>query len=259
MRGAVSLTVFWPCVTISKSRGWHNRKGCSIMKYVLSVILVASFFVCGFGGPTPDAQENNAQAPGTLLIDNFESGNLVNPEWWKFDNVALTVVDNSAYQVGDEIALKEIAKYSLNIKGKAANWYAGGCGTYLAKPKTDYSQFGVLQLDIYGNGPGSGTLQIELYDDDNANWQVEQDPKKNYVPIYDDKFQYQVTVNWKGWKRVAIPFADFEDVNPGVGDDIWNPDQKGGSGGLLQIQLIALGPKKTGDINYNLDNIMLVK
>jgi hypothetical protein len=193
------------------------------------------------------------------LIDNFERGSLTDPDWWKFDKVILTVVDNSAYQTGDEGSLRSIGKYSLNVKGKAANWYAGGCGIYIAKPKTDLSKYTKVQLDVYGNGPGSGTLQVELYDDDNGNWQVEQDPKKNYIPLNDDKFQYQLSVNWKGWKRIVIPITDFEDVNPEVGDDIWNPEQKGGSGGLLQVQLIAIGPNKSGNIDYNVDNVMLTK
>ena len=234
---------------------------------LLVVILGLSFALCGFGGSAPETPSDNnndvsttGPAGDTFLIDNFEnSKNLTNPEWWKFDKVTLTVVDNSGYRNGDDECLKSIGNYSLNIKGTAANWYAGGLGTYMAKPKTNLSQYTKVQVDVYGNGPGSGTLQLELYDDDNGNWQVEQDPKKNYVPVADDKLMYQLSVTWKGWKRVVIPIADFEDINPSVGDDVWNPEQKGGSGGLLQIQIIAIGPSKSGKINYNVDNIMLTK
>jgi len=231
------------------------------MKKTFILLLCTSFLLCGFGGPAPEApKEATAGGTGdTLLVDDFERGNLTEPDWWKFDKVSFTVVGNSSYQTGDEISLKAIGKYSLNIKGKATNWYAGGGGIYIAKPKTDLSKYANVQIDVYGNGPGSGTLQIELYDDDNGNWQVEQDPKKNYVPLNDDKLQYQLSVNWKGWKRVVIPITDFEDINPEVGDDIWNPEQKGGSGGLLQVQIIAIGPTKSGDINYNIDNIILAK
>lgn len=228
------------------------------MKRMLVPFIVVSFLACGFGGPAPEAPPA-APSEGVYLIDDFENGNFTDPEWWKFDNVTLSVVDNSSAQGGDPEVAGEVGRYSLKIKGRASNWYAGGCGTYFAKPKTNYSVYNAFQIDVYGNGPGSGTLQIELYDDDNANWQVEQDPKKNYMPTYDDKLQCQIVINWKGWKRLTLPIADFDDVNPEVGDDIWNPGQKGGSGGFLQIQLIALGPKKTGDINYNIDNVVLVR
>jgi hypothetical protein len=229
------------------------------MKKALVLVLVLSFALCGFGGPAPESPRDDGTSGDVYPVDNFDDGNYTDPEWWKFDNVTLTTVKNSSYQTGEEQVVKEIGAYSLNIKGKAADWYAGGCGIYIAKPKTNYSAFSAIQLDVFGNGPGSGTLQVEIYDDDNGNWQAEQDPKKQYKPMYDDKLQYQISVNWKGWKRVIIPIADFEDVNPGIGDDVWNPEQKGGSGGFLQIQIIAIGPNKTGNINYNIDNIMLVK
>ncbi|MGB9613172.1 MAG: hypothetical protein ACPL4K_03235, partial [Candidatus Margulisiibacteriota bacterium] len=147
--------------------------------------------------------------------------------------------------------------YSLGLSGMAKNWYAGGCGTYLAKERQDLSKYTNLRLDIYGNGPGSGTLKIELFDDDNNNWQVEQDPAKNYAPIYDDKFTYEIRVDWTGWKRVSIPIADFADENPLIGDDVWNPFQTGGSGGLLQMQFICLASSDKGKVNYQVDNVML--
>jgi len=225
------------------------------MKKALVPILLLSFLLCGFGGPAPDSPSSSAPE-GAYLIDDFENGNYTSPEWWKFDNVTLTADNNSGLTGGEDL---DAGTYSLNIKGKASNWYAGGCGTYIAREKVNYPAFEAFQIDIYGNGPGSGTLQIEIYDDDNGNWQMEQDPNKDYKPIYDDKLQYQVRVDWKGWRRLVLPIVDFTDVNPEVGDDVWNPDQNGGSGGFLQIQLIALGPKKTGDINFNIDNLMLVE
>ena len=229
------------------------------MKYFLSALLVMSFLFCGFGGPAPETPTNSGSAtPNSFLIDDFERGSLTNPDWWKFDSVVLTVVDNSSYQTGEENVLKEIGRYSLNMKGKCTNWYVGGCGIYIAKPKTDYSRYGAFVIDVWGNGPGSGTIQIELYDDDNGNWQVEQDPKKGFANIYDDKFVYNQMVDWRGWKRVSIPISDFVDENPGVGDDIWNPDQNGGSGGLIQMQMIFIGPKKSGNVRVNIDNVSLV-
>ena len=143
------------------------------------------------------------------------------------------------------------------LKGNATRWYAGGCGTYFAAESQNLAKYGYFQIDIYGNGPGSGTLKIELFDDDNGNWQIEQDPAKGYLPLYDDKYVYDINVDWVGWKKISIPLEDFVDDNPGVGDDVWNPEQSGASGGLLQLQFICLAGKSEGGIHLNLDNVAL--
>jgi len=229
-------------------------------KYLLVLLSVTCMIslglpVYGFGGPAPAGGGNS----NIYMIDDFEDGDCTsNPEWWKFDNVAPKVVGNADYQTGDPVCLGAIKKYSLNITGTCTDWYCGGIGTYIARKGVDLSKYNAFQMDVYGNGPGSGTVKIELYDDDNGNWQIEPDPKKAYAPLYDDLFAYNLVVDWRGWKRVAIPVADFTDQNPGVGDDIWNPNQEGGTGGLLQTQMIFIGPKKSSSVKFNIDNVSLV-
>ncbi len=235
---------------------------------LLVCLLVSASIVLAMGETAP---KENAPQPvqeklpvvaivlgDSFLIDDFESGSLKSPrDWWTFDiqEAKIDANDNLALR-GGEIA-KEVGKYSMLLKGVAKNWYAGGCGTYLAKEGQNLGKFDTFRVDIYGNGPGSGTMKAEFYDDDNENWQVEQNKAKNYVPMYDDKFIYEIVVDWKGWKRISVPLADFVDDNPGVGDDIWNPQQKGNSGGLLQLQIICLATKDTGGINFNADNFKL--
>lgn len=209
------------------------------------------------GGPAPRKPETGPTllAEKVFLIDNFESGSIKSPrDWWTFDIEKAEAASNKDLTAGEKL---DVGNYSLLLSGPAKNWYAGGVGTYLAKENQDLSKYSSFSMDVYGNGPGSGTLKIELYDDDNKNWQVEQDPAKAYAPIYDDKFVYEVRVDWNGWKRVSIPIADFTDDNPMVGDDIWNPQQIGGSGGLLQVQLICIAGTDQGRVNYNVDNVML--
>jgi hypothetical protein len=220
-------------------------------------------FACGFGGPAPTASSsssgsNSATAGDIYMIDNFADGDYTtNPSWWKFDNITATVADNSQYQDGDPAAVAAAGKTSLNITGNASDWYAGGMGTYIAKKNNNLGKYTAVQMDVYGNGPGSGTIKIELVDDDKGNWQVEQDAKG--VPLYDDKFVYNINVDWKGWKVVAIPFTDFTLENPGKGDGILEVGQDSGKGGLLQMQMIFIASQKTGSLNYNLTNISLVK
>ncbi|MEE8638303.1 MAG: hypothetical protein V3T21_04565, partial [Candidatus Margulisiibacteriota bacterium] len=222
------------------------RKVALFMCLCVFVVLVFSSAAFAFGEPAPEKKP--AAAPeGVYVIDDFESGSIRSPrEWWTFDIQTAKTVSNQALTAGDKEVAAEVGNYSLQLKGDAANWYVGGCGTYIAKEKQDLSGYNSIQLDIYGNGPGSGTLKIELFDDDNRNWQVEQDSAKAYAPIYDDKLVYDIRVDWKGWRRELIPFDDFVDDNPRVGDDVWNPQQEGGSGGFLQIQFICIAAKSDG-------------
>lgn len=214
-------------------------------------------------GPSP-AKPEAASSSGTamagkiFLVDDFESGSLRSPrEWWTFDIAKSEIASNKSLTVGEADVVSSVGNYSLLLQGPAKNWYAGGCGTYIAKERQELSKYNTFQMDVWGNGAGSGTLKIELYDDDNANWQCEQDPKNSYLPVYDDKWVYDVKVDWQGWKRISIPFSDFVDDNPNVGDDVWNPQQSGGSGGLLQLQFVCLGSSDKGNINFSVDNIVL--
>ena len=214
-------------------------------------------FSCGFGGPAPTP---GASAPSSdvYMLDDFEDASYdTNPVWWTFDNVKLQIVNNSDYQYGDSAVVGGIGKYSLNITGSAKDWYAGGMGTYIARKGVDLSKYNTFSFDVFGNGPGSGTIKIELVHDDKGSWQVEQDSRG--VPLYDDKFVYNVTVDWSGWKKIQVPLSDFTLDNPGRGDGIIDHSQNNGGGGLLQVQLICIAPKKVGSLKYNLDNIALVK
>jgi hypothetical protein len=223
---------------------------------LISVVLVSSAF--GFGGPPPEKRDKKAVETGVFLIDDFESGSLRSPrEWWTFDIQQAEAASNQALTAGDQDVAGTVGRYSLLLKGPATNWYAGGCGTYIAREAQDLSEYDSFVLDIYGNGEGSGRIKIELFDDDNNNWQVEQDPARNYAPIHDDKLVYDVPVDWRGWQRVSIPLDDFVDDNPGVGDDIWNPQQRNGSGGLLQVQFVCIASTDTGIVNFNADNVSL--
>lgn len=237
------------------------------MKKGIFIVLGLCLFtvaVLAMGNPAPKTNpEGSAPAvssqSGEFLIENFESGSLRSPrEWWTFDIKTAEPESNSSLTSGEKDAASQVGKYSLKLKGDSTNWYAGGCGTYLAKENQDLSKYNTFRVDVYGNGPGSGTVKIELYDDDNGNWQAEQDPSKSYAPIYDDKYVHDIMVDWLGWKRISVPFDDFVDDNPTVGDNIWNPAQNGASGGLLQLQMICIAPKEKGEINFSVDNIILV-
>jgi hypothetical protein len=184
------------------------------------------------------------------LIDNFESGKA--DKWYRFSNAQMKVTQNPSPEAKDVIA-DSCGTYALKVRGGTESWFVGGVGTDLGIDATPFSR---LQMDIYGSGSG-GKLRIELFDDDNNNFSLEQDPALDWKPTKDDKWYAEVPVLEKGFTRFSIPFSAFKLDNPGCGDGIWNPDQKNGSGGLLKMQIILLTDKQKGQVDANIDNILL--
>ncbi len=188
------------------------------------------------------------------LVDNFEDGDFTkSPKWWRFGNLGAEVRQNPSLEARDLIA-ESCGDYSLKVSGGTTNWYVGGVGTNLG---VDASRFSRFQLDLYGSHEWRGKIIIELFEDDNQNYSIEQDPQNNYEPIYDDKWLAEVNIQGQGFTRISLPFTAFRDVNPGVGDDIWNPEEKDGSGGLLKLQLVAISEKQEGEMDFSIDNILL--
>jgi len=184
------------------------------------------------------------------LIDNFESGKV--DKWYRFGNVRMEITRNPSIEAKDVIA-ESCGDFSLQLKGKSENWYVGGIGADINIDGTPFFRF---QLDVYG-GDGGGKIKIELFDDDDGNFALEQDPERNWLATKDDKWVAEVPVLGRGFTRVSIPFSAFKLENPGSGDGIWNPDQRNGSGGLLKIQLILLTDRQTGEAEVRVDNLLL--
>ena len=218
------------------------------MKKFLLFVVAATFFVNAMA-PAPEAKTIEAMKSATLqdlVVDNFDDADItVAPNWWKFDRLQVTFPEATDKQYG---------LYTIKVTGKAESYYVGGMGTYFGK---DVSAYDTFALDVYGNGPASGTIKVQLLDDDNNTFQVEQDSK--YEPMADDRLEYELPVTWTGWKTVEIPLNKFVDTNPGIGDDVFNPDQANGSGGLLHVQLVFVATSDKGTITIGLDNLRFVK
>ncbi len=184
------------------------------------------------------------------MIDNFEDGNIEsNPEWWAFGDLNISVTDNYPTPETPFIGSK-----SMRLQGHTKEWYIGGCGAYLG---LDASPYTAIRLVVLGQGEKSGTMVIELYDDDNDNWEIETYPRSDVLK-FDDKFTYTLNVDWTGWKVITIPLKDFIDANPMVGNDKWDPVQTGSSGGLIQMQFLVLSREKKGKVDLRLDSVSLI-
>ncbi len=156
-------------------------------------------------------------------------------QWWHFDRLNCTWLPEAVSETF-------LGPHSLELRGQIQGWYGGGLGTYLGMDARGYTH---LSLNVFGYGPGSGILKIELVDDDNKNYRADVNAQKPGTGDQDDVLTYALPVTWQGWKHINIPLLAFSDANPGAGDDLWNPSQWLGSGGLLQMQWIALGSQAT--------------
>lgn len=187
-----------------------------------------------------------------FMIDNFESGQAA--KWYRFGNAQMTVEKNPSLEgTVKDVVQESCGEYALRLRGSGLNWFVGGCGYDIGIDASPYTR---LQMDIYGSGTG-GKLKIELFDDDNGNNLLEQDAAKDWLPTKDDKWAAEVAVLGPGFTRVSIPFSAFRLENPGSGDGIWNPDPLNGSAGLLKMQLILLTGKQQGEVDCQVDNILL--
>ncbi|MBU0581048.1 MAG: hypothetical protein KKA19_07710 [Candidatus Margulisbacteria bacterium] len=209
--------------------------------FIFSLILSLVIVSLALAGGEPVPQNNNNEE---LILEDFAAGVLDN-NWWRFGNLkdSFAVPENPA-----------VGKFYLKLSGVASDWFAGGRGFYVAK---DASKFNAIEFWLLGQGVNSGKIKVELFDDDNNNMGIEQD--KDFKPINDDKLEYEMKINWKGWKKVVIPFKSFIDTNPGIGNDKWDPKGFAGSGGLIQVQFIFVASSESGMMDTGLGKISLVK
>ncbi|KAF0132628.1 MAG: hypothetical protein FD145_1607 [Candidatus Saganbacteria bacterium] len=201
------------------------------MKKWIACLIVLTVAVISASAMAGSAPVKKAAYP--YLLDNFEDGTYTkDPEWFVFDNIMPSITK----------------EYSLRLSGSANDWYVGGIGTVLG---VDVSGYDTFEIDVYGYGETSGKLKIELYDDDNGNADIEVD--KSWKPLYDDLWSYETDVNWTGMRHLSIPLKEFK--NMGRGNNVFDPNLKNGSGGLVKIQIICVAASQTGSVNYNIDNL----
>lgn len=219
-------------------------------KAILSILIFLSVF-SNYLVAIPSSR-HQSPLPKVFIVDDFEDENMnSHPEWWGFGDLKFTVNDiDEKERVGKPWLENKVVHFT----GKTKKWYIGGCGVYLG---IDGNNYDTIKMIVKGSGEESGTLILELYDDDNNNLQIEPNPRIPSRLLADDKFIYSLRVTWEGWKVILVPFENFIDDNPGIGDDIWNPSTLNGSAGLTQLQLIGITSQERGKLDIKVDSIKL--
>ncbi|NBV41313.1 hypothetical protein EBR96_00870 [bacterium] len=223
------------------------------IKLLFFIAMVVGLTTIGYAAvPTKNMTPSGSVAAsvnaGSYVVDDFRDGDISSsPTWWTMGDIIATVGPNT-----ETSEPEYVGKISLRLQGKGRKYLVGGIGTYLA---LDGTRFNSLEMIVYGNGAKSGRIVVELYDDDNRNYVIEPEPNLPGGVAVDDKFIYEFPVDWIGWKRMSIPLFMFYDANPKVGDDVWNPSQKGGSGGLVQMQLVVSSTEPRGKVDIKIDSI----
>ena len=181
------------------------------------------------------------------LIDNFENGKA--DKWYRFGNLEMSVAKNPSVEAGVQDTIADsCGDYSLQLKGKATGWYAGGIGTDIFADARPFSRF---QMDVSGSGTG-GKIRIELFDYDNGSHTQE---AASGSASKNGKWVAEVPILRQGFTRVSIPFSAFKS-DPAAGGGTWDPSQAG-TGGLLKVQFVLLTDQAVGEVEADIDNILL--
>lgn len=231
---------------------WLSGLALAALAWILLSLLFAQKQLLRQLHDTQRQLRQQAQGPVRALPDIapyvVAFGSAQAQRWWIFDGL-------QSRWLHQEPELDYLGSDSLELKGRIRQWYGGGTGTYLGLDAQHYTH---LSLNILGYGGDSGVLKIELLDDDNRNYQA--DYRSVVASLnQDDLWVCSIPVTWSGWRHVNLPFQAFDDANPGVGDDVWNPSQWLGSGGLLQLQWIAVGKRAMGNFHIRLNQPRLLQ
>lgn len=204
------------------------------MKYLILLLLLTSINTYSKESSTKYNKEA-LEAPKVALehlpyikykneenISNFSSINTDKAKWFFSDKIIAIPVSSN---LSEKLILKT---KSLTDKSLLATQFLN----------IDANKVEALSIDIKNNANNPCYLQIQLFDDDNKNEVIEVYKEYPSIISQDDKFIYTISLKPDEEKTFQIPINYFYDDNPNHGDNLWNPNQINGSGGLIQMQLL---------------------
>lgn len=181
-----------------------------------------------------------------FTVANFESG--LNPAWTKFIQSGA----NMDFKVKTDTLAPEGGKY-LNMAG-TVNWdYLIGLIDFPAQAynsnvtfplavNPDAVYFNCLIYGVPNTNPSIVLFQFK--EDENANG--------SFTAASEDEYDYQINVDWAGWKLVSLKYSDFKCLVNGSpatpkGNGIQNPDK------LSKISMLHLADPNGGFASTKID------
>jgi hypothetical protein len=150
----------------------NNKQNLGLARSVLISIFFVGLILPLFAGseavsktktevPSEVVPVSKGLAP--VFIDDFEAGDL--KKWYVFDKINPEIV-----AAPNPATNQAFGKYTLKVTGTTESWYVGGFGDFVGK---DVAASNALQMYVYGTGPNSGKVKIEMAEDDNGNFEKE--------------------------------------------------------------------------------------
>ena len=189
------------------------------------------------------------QNPGLVLAD-FENG--FNSQWTKFVQTGA----NMDFAIKTDALTPQGGKY-LRMGG-TVNWdYLIGLIDFNARA---YGTAKTLALDsnpdnvyfnclIYGEpGTNESLVLFQFKEDENGDGSINANS--------DDQYDYQITVNWEGWRLVTVKYADIISLSNGQpttpkGNSVHNPNKIG------KISMLHLANPANGFAACKVDYIIM--
>ncbi len=184
-----------------------------------------------------------------LVIADFENG--FNSAWTKFAQSGA----NMDFNVKADTYAPQGAKY-LNMAG-TVNW--DWCIGYIDFPATAYSASNTLAL---ATNPDAVFFNCLIYGVPNTNsslvlFQFKEDENADGIfnAANEDEYDYQIDVNWSGWKLVTIKYSDVTSMVNGQpvtpkGNSQHNPNKIG------KISMYHLANKDNGFASCKIDYLI---
>jgi hypothetical protein len=184
-----------------------------------------------------------------LVIADFEAG--LNSAWTKFIQSGA----NMDFKVKTDSVAPQGAKY-LNMAG-TVNWdYLIGLIDY---PATAYGTSPTMPLEtnpenvyfnclIYGvPNTNQSSVLFQFKEDENADG--------TFSPNSEDEYDYEIKVDWEGWKLISIKYSDISTLVNGApatpkGNALHNPNKIG------KISMLHLANPNDGFASTKIDLIM---
>jgi hypothetical protein len=167
----------------------------------------------------------------TLLLDDFESGQLQNWNAFRSDNSSL---------IASVVSPGQFGTYAMKIDFSVGSGGWAGIENIFLTPQ-NWSLFQRISFDFYGTNSGA-TLRFEVLDNRSVGSNIDTA----------ERFEYKFSNNFNGWRTFNLPWNAFARRSD------WQPEGAPNDGfGLRNIWGFNISPVN-GQGSFQVDNLKLI-